>query len=106
MCTFERQHGGLCVAKLKLKRPAPTWSARMSSVSSAASTPLSPSFLQPRYEGSGLGAVGGWQKGDNAQRVRFAYAVLVVEGDDGIIEAEDVQAQQTANAITSTMGGD
>ena len=64
-------------------------------MNSAASTPLSPSFPYPRSEGSGLGAVGGKQKGDDAQKVRFADEVHVGEDDDGIIEAEDVQPQQT-----------
>ena len=66
----------------------------MSSVNTA-STPLSPSFLYPRDEGNGLGAVGGERRGDDAQRVRFADEVHVGEDDDGVIEAEDVQPQQT-----------
>ena len=73
----------------------------MSSVNTA-STPLSPSFLYPRAEGSGLGAVGGERRGDDAQNtrkssrpLRSADEVHVGEDDDGVIEAEDVQPQQT-----------
>jgi hypothetical protein len=54
----------------------------MSSVFVAASTHLSPSFLYPRDEGSGLGAVCGKRRGDDAQRVRFADESHVVEDDD------------------------
>ena len=72
----------------------------MSSLNTA-STPLSPSFLYPRDEGSGLGAVGGERRGDDAHRVRFADEVHVGEDDDGVIEAEDVQPQQTMSTPQS-----
>ena len=67
----------------------------MSSVNSAASTPLSPSSQHPRYEGNGLGPVGGKQSGDDAQEVRYADEVHLGKDDDGVIEAEDLQPQQT-----------
>ena len=67
----------------------------MSSVNVAASTLLRPSFLCPRDESSGLGAVGGKQKCDDAPWVIFVDEVHAGEDDDGIIEAEDVQPQQT-----------
>ena len=80
----------------------------MSSANSAASISLSPSFRFPRDEGSGLGAVGGKQKAEDAPGVRFADEVHVGEDDDGIIEAEDVQPHQTlsTHSTTTTTGCD
>ena len=65
----------------------------MSSVSSAASTLLSPNHIHPCSEGRGPCAVGGNQKGDDAQEVIFPDEVHVGEDDGGIVEAEDVQPQ-------------
>ena len=39
--------------------------------------------------------MGGKRRGDDVQEVRFVDEVNVGEDDDGIIEAEDVQPQQT-----------
>ena len=54
----------------------------MRSLNSAASAPLTPSFLYTGSEGSGLGVGGGKQKSDDAQEVTFADEVIVGEDYD------------------------